>query len=111
VEIWGDGSPLREFLHVDDLAKACLFLMLNYNEKEPVNIGSSEEVSIRELAELICGTVGYTGELAFNSDKPNGAPRKWVDSSKIKTLGWQPEITLADGIKSVYSDFLTKISE
>lgn len=111
VEIWGDGSPLREFLHVDDLAKACLFLMLNYNDKEPVNIGSSEEVSIRELAELICATVGYTGELAFNADKPNGVPRKWVDSSKINALGWQPEITLVDGIKSVYSDFLMKISE
>ncbi|MFT6502837.1 MAG: GDP-L-fucose synthase [Crocinitomicaceae bacterium] len=111
VEIWGDGSPMREFLHVDDLAKACLFLMLNYNDKEPVNIGSSEELSIRELAEFICATVGYTGELAFNSDKPNGVPRKLVDSSKINTLGWKPEIELVDGIKSVYSDFLKKVSE
>lgn len=108
VEVWGTGSPLREFLHVDDLAEACLFLMNNYNEPGHINVGSGKEVTIKDLAEMIKGIVGYDGELKWDVSKPDGTPRKLMDNSKINLLGWQPVIELADGIRTVYSEkFLT----
>lgn len=106
VEIWGTGSPLREFLHVDDLAEACLFLMNNYKDKQFVNLGSGKEISIKDLALLIKKIVGYTGELTFNTDKPDGTPRKLMDVSKLAKAGWTYSIELEDGIKSVYQDAL-----
>ena len=102
VEIWGTGSPLREFLHVDDLADACLFLMEKYNEAQFVNVGSEEEISIKDLSLLIKEIVGFEGELAFDSSKPDGTPRKLMSSEKIRALGWQHRIGLEEGIRSVY---------
>jgi GDP-L-fucose synthase len=102
IEIWGTGAPLREFLHVDDLADACVFLMENYDSSEPVNIGAGTDLSIRELALLIKEVVGYDGEILFNPDKPDGTPRKLLDVSKIKALGWQPSIPLREGLESTY---------
>ncbi len=108
VEVWGSGNPLREFLYVDDLAAAAYLLMQNYNEKMFLNIGSGEDLSIRDLALLIKEIVGFEGELRFNPEKPDGTPRKLMDVSKIKSLGWEPAVSLADGIKSAYADFLTR---
>jgi GDP-L-fucose synthase len=109
VTIWGTGSPRREFLHVDDLADACYFLLQNYNEHGLVNIGCGIDVSIKELAELIVAEVGYEGQLVFDTTKPDGTPRKLMDISKIKGFGWRPSITLEDGIKKtifeVYNQF------
>ena len=102
VEIWGSGSPLREFLHVDDMADACVFLMENYNEMEHVNIGTGKELSIKDLAILIKKTVGYNGELIFNSSKPDGMPRKLLDISKLTGLGWKFSQDLEEGIKATY---------
>lgn len=102
VEIWGSGTPLREFLHVDDLAAACLFLMQNYNEELFVNVGFGEDVSIRELADLVKEAVGFEGELVFNTEKPDGTPRKLMDSSRINAMGWKAKITLQAGIKTTY---------
>jgi GDP-L-fucose synthase len=98
VEIWGSGRPLREFLHVDDLAAACLFLMENYNEPGHINVGSSEEISIGDLANLIKEIVGYEGVFTFNASKPDGTPRKLMDSSRLNELGWKSNILLKDGI-------------
>ena len=106
VEIWGSGKPLREFLHVDDLAAACLFLMRHYDEPGPINVGSGEEISIAGLARLIAGVVGYRGSFRFNTEKPDGTPRKLMDSSRIREMGWQPEIELREGIQSIYSSLL-----
>lgn len=108
VEIWGTGSPLREFLHVDDLAEACLFLMENYQDKQFVNLGSGTEISIKNLALLVKKIVGFNGELTFNTDKPDGTPRKLMDVSKLAKAGWSYKIELEDGIKSVYADVLAK---
>jgi len=108
VEIWGTGAPLREFLYADDLADAALFLMQNYNEKQFVNIGSGIDLSIKDLALLIKEIVGYNGELIFNTAKPDGTPRKLMDVSYLKQLGWQYSTQLADGIKLAYQDFLAK---
>ncbi|MFN3917585.1 MAG: GDP-L-fucose synthase family protein [Flavobacteriales bacterium] len=108
VEIWGTGTPKREFLHVDDLAAACLFLMNNYNEKQFVNVGTGEDLSIKELALLIKSVVDYNGELVFNTDKPDGTPRKLMDVSKIHELGWKHKISLEEGIKSVYQECIEK---
>ncbi len=105
VECWGTGSPMREFLHVNDLAQACLFLMESYNEKQFVNIGTGTDVTIKELAETIAATVGYTGELVWNTDKPDGTPRKLMDVSRIHKLGWKHTIELKQGIASVYKEF------
>lgn len=105
VEIWGDGTPLREFLHVSDLARACLLLLEKYNEDAPINVGSGMEISIRELALLVAKCVDYRGGIEFDLDKPNGTPRKLLDSSKITELGWQPQVTLSEGIKSTYNWF------
>ncbi|MFH0958222.1 MAG: GDP-L-fucose synthase [Pseudomonadota bacterium] len=102
VEIWGTGSVLREFLHVDDLADACVFLMKNYNELEIVNIGSGEDLSILDLANLISEIVGYRGELKFQTAMPDGVGRKLVDISKISALGWKPSISLREGLRSTY---------
>lgn len=102
VELWGTGSPRREFLHVDDLATACLHLMEHYSEKGLVNIGTGEDVTIKELAELIQGIVGYTGSIKWNTDKPDGTPRKLMDVSKINSFGWKASIDLPTGIKMVY---------
>ena len=101
VEIWGTGSPRREFLHVDDLADACIFLMENYSDRTHVNIGTGEDVTIRELAELISDVLGYGGELVFDTSKPDGTPRKLLDVSRIHGLGWRHSIPLRQGIESV----------
>lgn len=109
VEIWGTGKVKREFLHVDDLAEAALFAMENYNEKELLNVGTGKDVTILELAETIQKIVGYTGEMKFNTSKPDGTPRKLLDVSKINALGWKAKIDLEEGIRSVYQDhFLTE---
>ena len=108
VEIWGSGSPKREFLHVDDLADACLFLMLNYNEVPFLNIGTGTDLSIKELALLIKDVVGYSGDLKFDRTKPDGTPRKLLDVSKVNAVGWKYKIPLADGITKVYEDFKQK---
>jgi len=110
VEIWGTGSPLREFLFADDLADAALFLMLNYNGKQFVNIGSGTDLSIKDLAILIKETIGYTGELVFNTSKPDGTPRKLMDVSYLHNLGWQHKVQLEEGIQLAYNDFLSKQS-
>jgi len=102
LEIWGTGAPLREFLHVEDLADACVFLMENYDSSETVNVGAGTDLSIRELALLMKEVVGYDGEIRFNPEKPDGMPRKLLDVSKIKALGWQPSITLREGLQSTY---------
>lgn len=107
VEVWGSGNPKREFLHVNDLAEACLFLMGNYNQYGHVNVGSGEDISISDLANLIKSIVGYSGEIVFNTDKPDGTPRKLMDVSKLKHLGWEYSIRLEDGVQSVYEQFLT----
>lgn len=99
VSIWGSGSPKREFLYVDDLAKACLFLMLNYNSSETINIGTGEDLAIKDLAYLIKESVGFEGLLVFDSSKPDGTPRKLLDVSKINAIGWKHEISLEEGIK------------
>jgi GDP-L-fucose synthase len=104
VEIWGSGSPLREFLHVDDLADACLFLMEKYNEAELVNIGTGTDLSIKDLAMLIMKVAEYKGEIKFNASKPDGTPRKLMDVSKIHALGWKHKISLEEGITKVYKD-------
>ena len=106
VEIWGSGSPMREFLHVDDLAEACYYLMQNYNEAGLVNIGVGEDISIKDLALLIKKIVGYSGELKFDASKPDGTPRKLLDVSKLHAFGWKHKIGLVDGIKNVYQTAL-----
>jgi len=105
VTIWGTGTPRREFLHVDDLADACFFLLKNYNEKGLVNIGCGSDISIKELAELIVLEVGYQGQLVFDTSKPDGTPRKLMDISKINNLGWKSEINLTDGIRKTMKEF------
>ena len=105
VEIWGDGSPLREFLHVNDLASACALLLDRYNEDEPINIGSGTEISIKDLAGLIGKITKFDGEIVFDSSKPNGTPRKLLDSTKIQSLGWNSTMSLADGITDTYNWF------
>jgi len=102
VEIWGTGTPLREFLHVDDLADACLFLMKNYSGLGFVNVGTSHEISIKDLATLIKNIVGFTGKISFDKTKPDGTPRKLMDVSALKKLGWTYSIELEEGLRSVY---------
>ncbi|WP_339133363.1 MAG: GDP-L-fucose synthase [Candidatus Electrothrix sp. GW3-4] len=106
VEIWGTGTPKREFLHVDDLAAACLFLMERYDDPAIVNIGSGEEVSIAELARLVAEAVGYEGAVRYNTDMPNGTPRKFLDVSRLTALGWKSQISLPQGIAATYAWFL-----
>ena len=107
VEIWGDGTPRREFLHSEDLARACIMLLNNYDKEGAINIGSGQEVTIRNLALLISKVVGFTGNIAFNIDRPNGTPRKLLDSTSILNLGWSPRVDLEAGIASTYDWFLT----
>src|SRR5574343_2022599 len=106
IEAWGTGTPLREFLFVDDLADACYLLMENYNEKQFVNVGCGEDISIKELIHIVCEVIGYTGEVKFDSSKPDGTPRKLIDASKLRNMGWQPKIALKEGINLAYQDFL-----
>lgn len=106
VEMWGTGTPLREFLHADDLAAACAFLLSLENPPDLVNLGSGEEVSIRELGEIVAETVGYRGKIVFDTSKPDGTPRKLCDTSLLRSLGWTPKIPLRAGIASAYRDFL-----
>ncbi|MCW2535925.1 MAG: GDP-fucose synthetase, partial [Modestobacter sp.] len=103
VTVWGTGTPRREFLHVDDLARACLHLLENYDEPEPINIGVGEDLSIRELAELVADVVGYQGALEFDTSKPDGTPRKLLDVSKVHDLGWRAEIELRNGLTETYA--------
>jgi len=109
VELWGTGSPLREFLHADDLADACYFLMQNYDEPGFLNVGVGSDVTIKSLAELIQNVTGYEGEIRWNTDKPDGTPRKLMDVSKLHGLGWKHRVELEDGIRITYQDFLQKI--
>lgn len=105
VEVWGSGSPRREFLHVDDLADACFHLMQHYDEEMFVNIGTGEDLTIKELAELIQEVVGYTGVIKWNTEKPDGTPRKLMDVSRLHNMGWRHRIGLREGITSVYAEF------
>jgi GDP-L-fucose synthase len=104
--VWGSGKPRREFLHVDDMADACVFLLDNYDSPEIVNVGCGEDITIRQLAELVCEVVGFNGELTFDASKPDGTPRKLLDTSRLTALGWQPKISLRDGIAQTYEWFL-----
>lgn len=110
MELWGTGSPKREFLHVDDLAAACLFLMENYQDAELVNIGTGVDVSILELAQLVKSIVGFEGEIKWDTSKPDGTPRKLMDVTKLHALGWSHSIELAKGINLAYQDFLNNPS-
>ena len=106
VLVWGTGTPRREFLHADDLADACVFLLKNYDSPELINIGSGTDVTIRELAETVCEVLGYDGTLAFDPTKPDGTPRKLMDSSRLFSLGWKPKISLREGIAHAHAWFL-----
>lgn len=109
-EIWGTGKPFREFMYVDDLAEACLFLMNNYNSREFINVGSGEEVTIEELARAVQQVVGFEGEIRFDISKPDGTPRKLMDSTKLHSLGWKHKTSLLDGLKQAYQFFLAENS-
>jgi len=111
VEVWGDGSPLREFLHVDDCADACVFLMQNYNEKQFLNVGSGEEKSIKEVAETIKQKIGFNGNIVYNTDYPNGAPRKLMNVQKIHQLGWHHTISFNKGINSTITILEEELSK
>ena len=111
VPVWGTGNPRRDFLYVDDLADACVFLLENYDSPEIVNIGCGEDVTIRELAITVCEVVGYKGELAFDATKPDGTPRKLLDTRKLSSLGWKPKISLRDGIRNAYQWFLESLDK
>ena len=106
VTVWGSGNPQREFLYVDDLADACIYLMENYDKKETVNIGTGEDLSIRQLATLIGEIVGYTGQIGFDTSKPDGTPRKVMDISRLQSMGWRHSVELSDGLRLTYEDFL-----
>jgi GDP-L-fucose synthase len=106
IQVWGTGTPRREFLHADDLADACVFLLKNYASPELINIGSGTDVTIRELAELVCEILGFEGKLSFDPTKPDGTPRKLMDSSRLFSLGWKPKIPLREGIAQAYDWFL-----
>jgi GDP-L-fucose synthase len=106
VTVWGTGSPLREFLHVDDLAAAVLHLLDEYDEAGPINIGYGDDLPIKELATLVAETVGYEGEIVWDTDRPDGTPRKILDSSRIRSLGWEPRVHLREGLASTYAWFL-----
>ena len=109
--VWGTGTPRREFLHVDDCASACLFLLEKYDSPEIINVGCGEDISIHELAELICDVVGFDGELSWDKTKPDGTPRKLLDLSKLRGLGWTPTIPLRDGIAQTYEWFLKNVAK
>ena len=108
VVVWGSGTPMREFLFADDLAEACYYLMLNYDQAGFLNIGTGEDLTIKDLAELIKKVIGYEGKITFDSSKPDGTPRKLMDVAKLHALGWKHKIELEEGIKMAYEDFLSK---
>jgi GDP-L-fucose synthase len=108
VEIWGTGTPMREFLYVDDLADACVYLMSSYDESEIVNIGTGEDITIKDLAYLVKDVVDFQGEIYFNTDMPDGTPRKLLDVSKLKDLGWTYKTSLKEGIQKTYLDYVSK---
>ena len=108
VTCWGTGTPLREFLYADDLASACVFLMQHYSEEQFINVGSGSEITIRDLSELVKRVVGFTGEIVWDQTKPDGTPRKLMDSSRLLALGWKPQVNLAAGIRLAYEDFLAQ---
>ena len=108
VVCWGTGAPMREFLYSDDLAKACIFLLDNYSEEQFINVGSGSEISIRALSELVQSVVGFAGKIEWDTSKPDGSPRKLMDSSRLFALGWKPSVDLANGIRKAYDDFLSK---
>ncbi len=108
VTLWGDGSPMREFLHVDDLAEACFVCMEKYDDEEHINIGTGEDVTIKELAETVAKVVDYRNTIEWDTSKPNGTPRKVLNVDKIKSLGWEPKISLSEGIKSTYKWYRNK---
>jgi GDP-L-fucose synthase len=108
VTCWGTGTPLREFLYADDLASACVFLMQHYSEEQFINVGSGSEITIRELSELVKRVVGFSGEIVWDDSKPNGTPRKLMDSSRLFGLGWKPQVDLETGIRLAYEDFLAQ---
>ena len=111
VEVWGSGAPRREFLHADDLGNACLYLMKNYDQESFVNVGVGTDLSIKELAEMVKQVVGFEGTIQWNTDKPDGTPRKLMDVSKLHKMGWNHTIDLATGLRITYQDFLTKMNE
>ncbi|MBT5403482.1 MAG: NAD-dependent epimerase/dehydratase family protein, partial [Crocinitomicaceae bacterium] len=106
VEVWGTGAPKREFLHVDDLAEACFFLLQNYSGNEFLNIGTGEDLSIKELALKVKTIIGFEGELVFDTTKPDGTPRKLMNVQKVNSLGWRHKISLDEGIKAVYDELI-----
>jgi GDP-L-fucose synthase len=110
IEIWGTGTPRREVLHVDDLADACVFLMQTYSDAEHVNIGSGNDVTILELAEMVCAAVGFTGAVTRDTSKPDGTPRKLMSNAKLAGMGWRPSITLDEGIAAVYRTFAASLA-
>jgi GDP-L-fucose synthase len=105
--VWGSGNPLREFLHVDDLADACVFLMRQYSQEGHVNVGSGQEISIGDLARMVARIVGFDGSVALDASKPDGTPRKLMDSSRLSAMGWTPAVQLEEGISGAYEDFLS----
>jgi len=105
VVLWGTGNPLREFLHVDDLADACIYLMQHYDLSDIINVGSGKEVSIKDLALLIKEVVGYTGSIVHDLEKPDGTPRKVMDSDQVRKLGWSPKISLREGLQKVIKEY------
>ena len=110
VACWGSGAPLREFLYAEDLARACLFLLEHYSEEQFINVGSGQEVSVRQLTEIVKRIIGFAGEIVWDATKPDGMPRKLMDSSRLFALGWRPQIDLETGIRLTYDDFLKKVS-
>jgi GDP-L-fucose synthase len=108
VTCWGTGTPSREFLYADDLAGACVFLMQHYNEEQIINVGSGSEITIRELSELVKRIIGFTGAIVWDNSKPDGTPRKLMDSSRLFALGWKPKVDLETGIRLAYEDFLAQ---
>ncbi len=108
VVCWGTGSPYREFLYADDLAEACLFLMDRYSEEQLINVGSGSEISVKELAGMVGKIIGFQGSITWDASKPDGTPRKLMDSSRIFALGWKPRVSLEEGIRLAYQDFCQK---
>jgi GDP-L-fucose synthase len=108
VTCWGTGSPLREFVYADDIARACVFLMENYSEEQFINVGSASEVTIRGLTETVKRIVGFEGDIVWDTSKPDGTPRKLMDNSRLFALGWRPQVDLETGIRSAYEDFVRR---
>ena len=111
IKLWGTGSPYREFLHVDDLASACMFLMENYNDSEIINVGSGEDLTIKDLSILMKKNIGYDGDITFDASKPDGTPKKLLDVSKLHSLGWKHTIELEEGIRETYKDYLNSLKK